>query len=382
MKKKLLTTLIAITMATTCALSFTACGKDAEGSGDDGWGNTYTVETAYAHAKDLGYDGTLEQFIASISGKDGVGITETLINSDGELVIVLSNGTTKNLGKINGADGRDGKDGVSVKNSYINDDGDLILEFTDGTTINCGRVMQDFQQLQYRAVEVNGEIIGYSVVGIGTVLDLDIVIPSTYKGKPVIAIADYGFYQGLEEQKITSITIPDSVTYIGTGAFSGSYGLKNLIIPDSVTYIGRHAFRDVDSMQYNEYGNALYIGNPNNPYLVLVKAASKNITSCTINEKTRFIRESAFYGCSSLERVEIPNGVTTIGESAFYGCSSLTSVTIPDSVTCIQQLVFAQCINLSDIYYNGTRERWGRVEKDKQWDDYIESDYTLHFIDD
>ena len=47
------------------------------------------------------------------------------------------------------------------------------------------------------------------------------------------------------------------------------------------------------------------------------------------------IGDSAFYECSSLTSVTIPNSVTSIGYYAFYGCSSLTSVTIPDSVTSI-----------------------------------------------
>ena len=47
------------------------------------------------------------------------------------------------------------------------------------------------------------------------------------------------------------------------------------------------------------------------------------------------IGDWAFYGCSSLTSVTIPNSVTSIGNNAFYGCSSLTSVTIPDSVTSI-----------------------------------------------
>ena len=104
MKKKLLVALMAITMSTSCAVGFSACGNLTESS--DKWGNVYTVETAYAQAKDLGYNGTLEEFIESISGKDGadgIGITETLLNSDGELILIFSNGTTKNLGKIKGA---------------------------------------------------------------------------------------------------------------------------------------------------------------------------------------------------------------------------------------------------------------------------------------
>ena len=180
MKKKLFISIMVIVMASACAFGLSACGNNSDSA--DRWGNVYTLETAYATAKDLGYSGTLEEFIESISGKDGkdgLGVTEALINNDGELIIVFSNGTTKNLGKVvakdgadgkdgenglsafeiykkyhpdytgteqdwleslKGTDGNDGKDGVGIKYAYINSDGELILVLTNDTTINCGKV--------------------------------------------------------------------------------------------------------------------------------------------------------------------------------------------------------------------------------------------------
>ena len=63
------------------------------------------------------------------------------------------------------------------------------------------------------------------------------------------------------------------------------------------------------------------------------------------------IGQSAFYNCSSLTSVTIPDSVTTIGWGAFYDCTSLTSVTIPNSVTTIENCVFCGCSSLQE--FNG-----------------------------
>ena len=153
---------------------------------------------------------------------------------------------------------------------------------------------------------------------------------------------------------LTSIIIPDSVTSIGSSAFSYCDRLTSIIIPDSVTSIGSSAFKNCDSLTSvtigngvtsigdfaflgctklsgTTYNNAIYLGNSNNPYLYLLKAVNKNITSVTVNQNTKFIGSSAFSSCDSLTSVTIGNSVTSIGTSAFYHCYSLTRVTFKNT---------------------------------------------------
>ena len=75
----------------------------------------------------------------------------------------------------------------------------------------------------------------------------------------------------------------------------------------------------------------------------------KSLTSVTIPDSVTSIGNYAFYDCTSLTSVTIPDSVTSIGEYAFYNCKSLTSVTIPDSVTEIGERAFYKCTSLTSV---------------------------------
>ncbi|MEG9430397.1 MAG: leucine-rich repeat domain-containing protein [Christensenellaceae bacterium] len=152
--------------------------------------------------------------------------------------------------------------------------------------------------------------------------------------------------------KITSVTIPDGVTYIGSGAFSRC-NITSLSIPNSVISIGSGAFYACPCIVKNKGVN--YIDK------WIVGCDNSSITSVTIKEGTVGIAGGAFHSCTWLTSIIIPDSVKSIGDSAFFQCASLTSIIIPDSVINIGKDIFANDHYLSSIYYTGTMEAWNNI---------------------
>lgn len=159
----------------------------------------------------------------------------------------------------------------------------------------------------------------------------------------------YIFYNALaSSMSFTSVTLPEGLTVIGESAFNNCNKLVDISIPDSVTSIGENAFANCTGLKYNEYDNALYLGNKNNPYVLLVKAKDTAISSCTINNKTKFIYSSAFKNCKNLASIKIPDSVRNMGVRVFEDCSSLTQAVIGKNVKSIGEYAFKFC-RLTDI---------------------------------
>ena len=194
------------------------------------------------------------------------------------------------------------------------------------------------------------------------------------------SVTSIGYYAFSDCSSLTSVTIGNGVTSIGYHAFSGCTGLKSVTIPDSLTSMDNGAFYGCDNLTYNIYDNAKYLGNATNPYVVLIKAASKDITSCTIHPDTKLIYSYAFSDCSKLTSITIPNSVTSINYEVFEGCTGLTSVTIPNSVTSIGWGAFYNCSDLTNITYQGTKAQWNAISKDSYWN-YNTGTYTIHCTD-
>ena len=140
-----------------------------------------------------------------------------------------------------------------------------------------------------------------------------------------------------------TLRIPDSVTEIGEGAFSGVEGLKTIIIPGTVKTIATSAFSFNTTLEtvileegVENIGNQAFNG-------------CSNIKNVNLPESLKRIGSLAFYQCSKLETVTIPGNVQDIGGYAFSVCSTLDNVVLENGNKLIRYECFSYCSNLTNI---------------------------------
>ena len=156
-----------------------------------------------------------------------------------------------------------------------------------------------------------------------------LIIPNSvwYNGikYPVTSIRYHAFY---ECKSLTEVTIPNSVTTIGNGAFDSCTGLQKVI------WNARNA----------DYYNGLSYDSP--------FSNCDRLTDFVFGEEVEYIPDYLCFQLTSLKKLVIGNSVTTIGMWAFYECTGLTEVTISNSVTTIGYKAFDGCTGLQKVIWN------------------------------
>ena len=271
---------------------------------------------------------------------------------------------------------------------------EYIVYCTDGEVTKDGVVTYYEVASQGLKYALNEDGASYSVTGIGTCTDTELVIPSTYMGLPVTEIGKRAFY---ENKTIMGVVVPDSVTQIGDEAFAWCDNLNTVWIGDGVTKIGYKifthctslsditiegaitsigfdAFRDCTSLTEFEipdtvtviFESAFSYSGLTSIYIPKSLEQIDNVFGdifegvfgyCTSLKKVEFeegskltkIYKYMFDGCSALEEVVLPESITSIDKGAFDSCTSLKSILIPDSVTTIGDRAFDYCTSLSHI---------------------------------
>ena len=140
------------------------------------------------------------------------------------------------------------------------------------------------------------------------------------------------------------------VTPVGDGYYS--YVSGDVVIPDSVEYNStKYTVTSIGSCAFYDCTSLTSIIIPNSVTNIGLEAfhGCSSLTSVTIPNSVTSIGGFAFRDCSGLTSVTIPNSVIHIGSYAFYNCSGLTSVAIPNSVTSIGSYAFYNCSGLTSV---------------------------------
>ena len=188
-----------------------------------------------------------------------------------------------------GSDAEESTHNFIIRLDLTNWDWDTKMGATFTVTVAAATSKFDFDKTTGTIKEYNGT-------------DTVVVIPSKINGVPVETISNTAF----QNSAVTSVTIPDSVTAIYSGAFANCSQLTNISIPNSVTFIGF----------------------------------------------------STFEHCTSLKSITLPSSLRSISEALFSGCSQLTTIHIPVSVTFIENDAFDGCPSSMTVTYSGSKTQW------------------------
>ena len=179
----------------------------------------------------------------------------------------------------------------------------------------------------------------------------------------------YGIYDGVLMDKAqtrlivypaklpgTTYTVPATVKTLDKLAFREVTNLKSVTIPAAVSNL------EYDMFEYSYSLEEINIDHANTNYCsedgvvystkkdsLIVYPDGKPDKSYTVNAATKVIEEYAFANASQLEKVTVPEGVTTISNAAFFQCYSLKEVSFPESVTTMEGTIFAYCEKLESV---------------------------------
>ncbi|MDE5600891.1 MAG: leucine-rich repeat domain-containing protein [Clostridia bacterium] len=366
-----------------------------------------SVETAYAKATELGYAGSREEFTATVSGTGSsadVSVLGIQVNNNGELIILLTNGKTVNMGKVvcehtygkwtvgvaptctsigyntrvcSKCDDKD-YDFVEAKGHTFDGGVTLIqpLCYKDGmalyTCTECGVAKSEVLEkighnyVSGKCTHCNetepSECLEFSLSSDGTYYTVrrgntgnrdkitSIVIPGVYNGLPVAQIKD-SILVGFNNLKV--VVIEEGVKVLGRYAFVNCKNLESVVIPNSVEKIGDSAFRLSGLKNITIPKTVTTIGN-------YIMAGCKNLETIVVEEGNPIYHsannclietesKTLLHG-TNMSVIPDDGSVTTIAAFAFQYREELESITIPSSVTSIGNGAFANCYMLKEVY--------------------------------
>lgn len=167
----------------------------------------------------------------------------------------------------------------------------------------------------------------------------------------VTSIGNHAFYccNGL-----TSIDFPSNLSSIGDWAFSNCSGLTSVDLPSCITKMGEYVFNNCENLSN--------VNLPSGITTISTGAFSycSNLKYIELPAGITSIGDDAFVNCSNLQNINLPSGITTIGSGVFWDCSNLTNVILPSVLTSIGDIAFVNCSNLANVTLSSNITSIGR----------------------
>ena len=340
--------------------------------------------------------------LGSIKGDDGIGISKSEINADGELVLTYTNSQSTNLGKVVGADGIngtngtdgkdgtngiDGKDGTGIVNVTISAEGALSVELSNGTVLNLGNIKgADGIGISKSEINSNGELI--LTYTSGETANLGVIVGAKgadgtdgTDGKDGVGIKTVNLSaDGELSILLTDNTVLNLGNVKGEKGDTGEKGEKGdsgadgkdgvdgkdgrgiadmelingeLVVTytdgttDNLGTIGSGSSEDDDTV-------LIFTLLDDDTYSVSAGNGAKKVDSIDIpstynGKSVTQIADKAFMELSNLTAITIPDSIVNIGEYAFYNCISISNITLPNNLQSIQKYAFSKCTSLLEI---------------------------------
>ena len=322
--------------------------------------------------------------LGNIKGADGLGITKSEINTNGELILTYTNGQSTNLGIVKGTDGvdgrngTDGKDGTSIANVVVSSEGALSVELSNGTILNLGNIKgTDGIGITKSEINSNGELI--LTYTNGNTENLGVVVgvngSNGTNGKDGTGIKSVT----LSSDGNLSILLTDN-TICNLGNIKGEKGDKGdkgdkgadgkngkdgrgIAKTELVNGELIITYTDGTSDNLGSIGGGVpeedeeilkFTLLADDTYSVSAGNGAKNVDSIEIpstynGKAVTQIADKAFMNLSNLTKITIPDSITKIGEYAFYDCTLLSNIILPSSLQSIQKYAFSGCTSITEI---------------------------------
>ena len=274
-------------------------------------------------------------------------------------------------------------------NNWFSDIKDHVIsvELSDNTEEIGSSAFEGFSEMTALTIPKNVKIIRERAFAECIKLSTVIINSNTIASKTYSSTDNFGMIFGSQVQKYV---VGDEVTSIGSNAFYGCSGMREITIGKNVKSVGEQAFYGCNNIstltiacknignwfgdcktkvtdvwlgnEVEEIGNSAFEGFSALSTLTLPAsirsigdaafAKCANLGSIELPENVMLIGDNAFSGCIALTSFNMPNELTSIGKSAFYGCSGLRLITIPSKVMSIGEGAFGLCSELSTVILN------------------------------